>query len=77
VYIEGQKVEGTVDSISAGTMVVDGLTVSVPAGATILDLRSGCELVAFSTIRAGDEVVYFGLSTTGAVFEAPVILIVD
>jgi hypothetical protein len=60
-------------------MVVDGLTVSVPAGATILDLRSGCDLVAFSTIQAGDKVVYFGLNTTdpGADFEAPVILIVN
>ena len=76
VFIEGQKVEGTVDSVGAGTMVVDGLTVSVPAGATILDLRSGCNLVDFSTIKAGDEVVYFGLSTSGADFEAPVILIV-
>jgi len=76
VFIEGQKVEGTVDSVGAGTMVVDGLTVSVPAGATILDLRSGCTLVDFSTINAGDQVVYFGLSTTGADFEAPVILIV-
>jgi hypothetical protein len=77
VFIEGQKVEGTVDSVGAGMMVVDGLTVSVPAGATILDLRSGCDLVDFSTIQAGDEVVYFGLSTAGADFEAPVILIVD
>ena len=63
VFIEGQKVEGTVDSVSAGTMVVDGLTVRVPAGATILDLRSGCDLVNFSTIEAGDKVVYFGLET--------------
>ncbi len=63
VFIEGQKVEGIVDSVSAGTMVVDGLTVRVPAGATILDLRSGCDLVNFSTIEAGDKVVYFGLST--------------
>jgi hypothetical protein len=79
VFIEGQKVEGTVDSVSASKMVVDGLTVSVPAGATILDLRSGCDLVAFSTIQAGDKVVYFGLNTTdpGADFEAPVILIVN
>jgi hypothetical protein len=76
VFIEGQKIEGTVDSVSASTMVVDGLTVRVPAGATILDLRSGCSLVPFSTIKAGDEVVYFGLETSGADFEAPVILIV-
>jgi len=77
VFIEGQKVEGTVDSVGAGMMVVDGLTVSVPAGATILDLRSGCSLVPFSTIKAGDKVVYFGLETSGADFEAPVVLIVD
>jgi rRNA processing protein Gar1 len=76
VFIEGQKVEGTVSSVGAGTMVVDGLTVRVPAGATILDLRSGCSLVPFSTIKAGDEVIYFGLETSGADFEAPVILIV-
>ena len=77
VFIEGQKVEGIVDSVGAGTMVVDGLTVRVPAGATILDLRSGCDLVNFSTIEAGDKVVYFGLRPSGADFEAPVILIVE
>jgi hypothetical protein len=82
VFIEGQKVEGTVVSVSAGTMVVkDSNNVSydviVPAGATILDLRSGCDLVNFSTIEAGDKVVFFGLSATGADFEAPVILIVE
>jgi hypothetical protein len=76
VFIEGQKVEGTVSSVDANAMVVDGLTVLIPAGATILDLRSGCSLVPFSTIKAGDEVVYFGLETTGADFEAPVVLIV-
>jgi hypothetical protein len=78
VFIEGQKVEGTVDSVSAGTMVVDGQRVSVPTGATILDLRSGCALVPFSAIDAGDQVVFFGLSTSipGMDFEAPVILIV-
>jgi hypothetical protein len=76
VFIVGQKVEGTVSSVGSGTMVVDGLTVRVPAGATILDLRSGCSLVPFSTIAAGDKVVYFGLETTGAAFEAPVVLIV-
>jgi hypothetical protein len=77
VFIVGQKVEGAVSSVGPGTMVVDGLTVRVPAGATILDLRSGCGLVPFSTIQAGDEVVYFGLETSGADFEAPVVLIVD
>lgn len=77
VFIQGQKVEGTVSSVGSDTMVVDGLTVRVPAGATVLDLRSGCSLVPFSTIRAGDKVVYFGLETTGADFEAPVVLIVD
>jgi hypothetical protein len=78
VFIEGQKVEGTVDSVSAGTMVVDGQRVSVPTGATILDLRSGCTLVPFSAIDAGDQVVFFGLSTSipGMDFEAPVVLIV-
>ncbi|NPV03934.1 MAG: DUF4382 domain-containing protein [Syntrophaceae bacterium] len=77
VFIVGQKVEGTVSSVGSDTMVVDGRTVRVPAGATVLDLRSGCSLVPFSTIRAGDKVVYFGLETTGADFEAPVVLIVD
>ena len=79
VFIEGEKVEGAVTSVNtaARTIVVDGLTVSVPAGATILDLRSGCSLVPFSTIKAGDKVVYFGLETSGADFEAPVVLIVD
>jgi hypothetical protein len=78
VFIVGQKIEGTVSSVdvNAGTMVVDGLTVRVPAGATILDLRSGCSLVPISAIKAGDKVVYFGLETTGAAFEAPVVLIV-
>jgi len=77
VFIIGQKVEGTVISVGPDTMVVGGLTVRVPAGATVLDLRSGCSLVPFSTIRAGDKVVFFGLETTGADFEAPVVLIVD
>ena len=77
VFIVGQKIEGTVSSVGSDTMVVDGLTVRVPAGATVLDLRSGCSLVPFSTIRAGDKVVFFGLETTGADFEAPVVLIVD
>jgi hypothetical protein len=81
VFIEGQKVEGTVSSVGSGTMVVkDSNNVSydviVPAGATILDLRSGCDLVNFLTIKADDKVVFFGLSATGADFEAPVILIV-
>ncbi|HEX9158395.1 MAG TPA: DUF4382 domain-containing protein, partial [Syntrophales bacterium] len=82
VFIEGQKVEGTVSSVGTGTMVVmDSNNVSydviVPAGATILDLRSGCVLVNFSKIKAGDKVVFFGLETSGADFEAPVILIVE
>ncbi len=76
VFIEGQKVEGTVDSVAAGTMVVDGVTVLVPAGATILDLRSGCSLVPFSTIQKDDQVVYFGLETSTGDIEAPVVLIV-
>jgi hypothetical protein len=78
VFIEGEKVEGTVTSTGSNTMVVDGKNVSVSSGATILDLRSGCELVPFSSIVAGRRVVYFGLSTTvpGMDFEAPVILIV-
>lgn len=76
VFIVGQKVEGTVSSVGPGAMVVDGLTVRVPTGATILDLRSGCSLVPFSAIQSGDEVVYFGLETSGAAFEAPVVLIV-
>jgi len=83
VFIEGQKIEGTVDSVGTGTMVVkDSNNVSynviVPAGATILDLRSGCDLVNFSEIKAGDKVVFFGLSTHvyGMNFEAPVVLIV-
>ena len=78
-------VEGAVMSVNttAGTMVVtDSNSVSydvrVPAGATILDLRSGCESVNFSTIKEGDKVVFFGLSTYvyGMDFEAPVVLIV-
>jgi hypothetical protein len=77
VFIVGQKNEGTVSSVGADTMIVDGKTVRVPAGATILDQRSGCSLVPFSTIKAGDKVVYFGLETSGADFEAPVVLIVD
>ncbi len=77
VFIVGQKNEGTVSSVGADTLIVDGKTVRVPAGATILDQRSGCSLVPFSTIEAGDKVVYFGLETSGADFEAPVVLIVD
>ena len=76
VYIVGLKMEGTVSSVGAGTMTVDGKVVRVPAGATILDQRSGCSLVPFSAIKAGDKVVYFGLETSGADFEAPVVLIV-
>lgn len=82
VFIEGERVEGTVTSTGSNTMVVKNSndlskTVIVPAGATILDLRSGCDLVNFSTIKAGDKVVFFGLSATGADYEAPVILIVE
>lgn len=86
VFIEGQKVEGAVTSINtaAGTMVVtDSNNVSydviVPAGATIFDLRVGCDRVNFSTIKADDKVVFFGLSTYvyGMDFEAPVVLIVE
>jgi uncharacterized protein YprB with RNaseH-like and TPR domain len=32
--------------------------------------------VPISAIKAVDRVVYFGLETTGAAFEAPVVLIV-
>ena len=86
VFIEGQKIEGTVTSVTStgsNTMVVkDSNNVSynviVPAGATILDLRNGCDLVNFSTIQVDDKVVFFGLSTaTPGTYEAPVILIVD
>jgi hypothetical protein len=83
VFIEGQKIEGTVTSTGSNTMVVtDSNNVSynviVPTGAKILDLRSGCDLVNFSAIQAGDKVVFFGLSTHvyGMNFEAPVVLIV-
>jgi hypothetical protein len=76
VYIVGQKMEGTVSSVGAETMTVDGKVVRVPAGATVLDQRSGCSRVSFSAIKAGDKVVYFGLETSGADFEAPVVLIV-
>ena len=78
VYIEGQKIQGTVQSIEANVLLVDGLFVRVPAGATILDLRNGGHLsVTFGDIAAGDEVVYFGLSAAGVDYEAPVVLIVD
>jgi cytoskeletal protein CcmA (bactofilin family) len=84
VYIEGEKVEGTVQSVGSNTMIVkDSNNVSydviAPTTATILDLRSGgCSLVLFSTIKAGYKVVFFGLSTaTPGTYEAPVILIVD
>ena len=78
VYIEGQKVQGTVQSIEANILLVDGLYVRVPAGATILDLRNDGHLsVTFQDIAVGDEVVYFGLSASGVDYEAPVVLIVD
>lgn len=78
VYIEGQKIQGTVQSIEANVLLVDGLFVRVPAGATILDLRNGGHLsVEFGDIAVGDEVVYFGLSAAGVDYEAPVVLIVD
>jgi hypothetical protein len=83
VFIEGQKIEGTVESVGTDTIVVkvDAVTfytVAVPPGATIIDLRSGCDLVPFSTIVTGNKVVCFGLapSTTGADYDAPVVLIV-
>lgn len=83
VFIEGQKIEGTVTSTGSNTMVVQdsdnvSYNVIVPTGAKILDLRSGCDLVNFSAIQAGDKVVFFGLSTHvyGMNFEAPVVLIV-
>lgn len=78
VYIEGQKIQGTVQSIEANVLLVDGLFVRVPAGAAILDLRNGGHLsVTFGDIAVGDEVVYFGLSAAGVDYEAPVVLIVD
>ena len=86
VFIEGEKVEGAVTSVNtaARTMVVLSSTnvsntVNVPAGATILDVRNGGHnLVPFSEIEVGDDVVYFGLSTTTpGTYEAPVVLIVD
>jgi hypothetical protein len=83
VFIEGERVEGTVTSTGSNTMVLMdsnnlSKTVIVPAGATILDLRNGCDLVNFSTIQVDDNVVFFGLSTaTPGTYEAPVILIVD
>lgn len=79
VFIEGQKVEGTVESVGANTLVVDSLIVVVPPGATIIDLRNGIQLVPFSVIKVGDKVIYFGLApstTSGANFDAPVILVV-
>ena len=84
VFIQGEKVEGTVTSVGSNTMVV--LTASnisygvlVPEGATILDLREECERVLFSVIRPGQRVVFFGLDTSafGMDYEAPVVLIVD
>lgn len=78
VYIEGQKVQGTVQSIESNILLVNGLFVRVPAGATILDLRNEGHLsVTFGDIAVGDEVVYFGLSAAGVDYEAPVVLIVD
>jgi hypothetical protein len=84
VYIVGEKVEGSVVSINPNFMVVmDGNSVSynvtVPADATILDLRnSGYDLARFSDIQVGDDIVFFGLSTsTPGTYEAPVVLIVD
>jgi len=64
VYIEGDG-QVSLDYLTLGRQV-----------RIILDLRSGCDLVNFSTIEAGDNVVYFGLETSGADFEAPVVLIV-
>jgi len=78
VYIEGQKVQGTVQSIEEDILLVNGLYVRVPADATILDLRNeGHVSVTFGDIDVGDEVVYFGLSAAGVDYEAPVVLIVD
>lgn len=78
IYIEGQKMQGTVQSIESNILLVNGLFVRVPAGATILDLRNEGQLsVTFGDIAVGDEVVYFGLSAAGVDYEAPVVLIVD
>ena len=78
IYIEGQKMQGTVQSIESNILLVNGLFVRVPAGATILDLRNEGHLsVTFGDIAVGDEVVYFGLSAAGVDYEAPVVLIVD
>jgi hypothetical protein len=79
VFIEGQKFEGTVDSVSVNTLTINGLIFAVPSGATIIDLRSGYDLVPFSTIQTGDKVVIFGLApstTPGADFDTTVVLIV-
>jgi len=80
VFIEGTKVQGEVTSVNEGTrmMTAGGYEVIVPTGATILDLRNGGHVAAtFADIDVGDEVIFFGLGTTGADYEAPVVLIVD
>lgn len=80
VLIEGTKVQGEVTYVNDGTRMITagGYEVIVPTGATILDLRNGGHVAAtFADIDVGDEVVFFGLGTTGADYEAPVVLIVD
>lgn len=80
VFIEGTKVQGEVTYVNDVTrmLTAGGYYVIVPTEATILDLRNGGHVtVAFEDIDVGDEVVFFGLGTTEANYEAPVVLIVD
>jgi hypothetical protein len=52
------KVRGSIDSITPpSTMVVDGVTVSVPAGVPIMN---GNHSLAFTDLKKGDSVSVFG-----------------
>jgi hypothetical protein len=82
VVIEEDALEGTVDAINelAGTLTINGQSVSVRPFATIQDQRGSEDMLAeFDEIRIGDTVKCFGLTACQGEsgFHAFVILIVE
>jgi len=64
VHIQADRLEGQVDAVDEldRSLIIDGQTVLVQPGATIIDLRAEVDcLVGFDKINLGDELVCFGL----------------
>jgi hypothetical protein len=63
VFIQPEEVSGQVGAKVDSSLVVNGYTVQVQPGATILDLNGGGqEQVDFEDIQLGDQVVVYGTS---------------